>query len=247
MVCVVMMRLYLYLQCGEVALVNQMIVQAEGFIKSAISLIPDVPHIIEVNNVRKSTEEDLSAYLRNLSSFLLLFPGHPKHGPFYLVQGMLNAVEAYQPWREASQHAAQVYLGVLSLFCTYYQRSFPYHIDRVESNDMLYGGDIEYLTSARSFIEQIVALLFNQLKQIGEKQDILSRKIQGTIALDFVNLLISFMQMNSGSATLVVKLYGLAKKSEAVDEKYLASTFAHISNKKGTWYADITNKILQIT
>lgn len=36
-------RLHLLLQCGEVALVNQMIVQGEAFLKAAISLIPEVP------------------------------------------------------------------------------------------------------------------------------------------------------------------------------------------------------------
>src|SRR5437870_646106 len=88
----VLYRLYLFLQCGEVALLNGMTVQSEGFLKSAISLIPDVPHIIEVNTSRKSTEEDLVAFLRNFASFLLLFPGHPKNGPFYLIQGLLNAI-----------------------------------------------------------------------------------------------------------------------------------------------------------
>jgi len=237
-------RLYLFLQCGEVALVNQMIVQGEGFLKSAISLIPDVPHLIEENNVRKSTEEDLVGYLRNFASFLLMFPGHPNHGPFYLIQGLLNAIQAYEPWKQGSQHKTQVYLGILALFTAYYQRSFPYHIDRVESNDMLYGGDPQYLGSVRSFIDTLITSILSYLSELGEKTDILARKQTGTLALDVVNLLISSIQMNPQSATLVVKLFQLARKTEAVDEKYLGNTLAHIQAKKGTWFQDIAQKLV---
>jgi hypothetical protein len=133
-----------------------MIVQAEGFLKAAISLIPEVPAYIEVNTKRVSTEEDLVSYLRNFASFLLLFPGHPDQGPFYLAKGFLNSVAAYEPWKVAPQGKIRVYLGVLSLFCTYAQRNFPYHIDRVESNDALYGGDADYLRLVSVFVDTLI-------------------------------------------------------------------------------------------
>jgi hypothetical protein len=44
-------KLYLFLQCGQVALINGMVSQAEGFLKSAISLIPEVPHIVGTDRV----------------------------------------------------------------------------------------------------------------------------------------------------------------------------------------------------
>lgn len=237
-------KLYLMLQCGQVALVNGMIVQSEGFLKSAISLIPDVPHIVEVNNTRKSTEEDLVSFLRNFASFLLLFPGHPKNGPFYLIQGLLNAIQQYAPWKSVTPHKTQVFIGMLQLFCTYAQRTFPYHIAGVESNDMLYGGgDAEYIAAVKNFIDQLIGEVARQIQEIGEKKDILSRKQYGTLALDTLNVLISSMAMNNQSATLVVKLYQLAKSSDAVDPKYMANTLEHLAAKKGTWYQDILSKI----
>ncbi len=71
-------------------------------------------------------------------------------------------------------HKTQVFLGMLELFCTYAQRSFPYHIDRVESNDMLYGGgDSEYMASVKNFIDQLLTAIWNQIQEIGQKKDIL--------------------------------------------------------------------------
>lgn len=57
-----------------------MIVQGEGFLQAAITLIPLVPAYREEYNKRVSTEDDLVSYLRSFAAFLLLFPGHPEHG-----------------------------------------------------------------------------------------------------------------------------------------------------------------------
>jgi hypothetical protein len=159
----------------------------------------------EINNVRKSTEEDLVSFLLNFASFLLLFPGHPKHGPFFLIQGLLNAIQQYAPWKTVTPLKTQVFLGMLQLFCTYHQRTFPYHIDRVEANDLLYGGESEYLTAVKNFVDQLLTAIWNQIAEIGEKSDILSRKQRGTLALDTLNIIISSLAMNNTSATLVVK------------------------------------------
>ena len=129
-------KLRLLLICGEVALVNAMIVQSEGFLKAAISLIPDVPPTIEVYKLIVQTEEELVSFLRNFTSFLLLFPGHPEHGPFYLVKGLLNAIQTYEPWKEnGSVGKARVYLGVLSLSVPIIKRNIP--IILIKLNQMM--------------------------------------------------------------------------------------------------------------
>ena len=52
------------------------------------------PHVTaEVNKKMRSTEPDMVYYIQSFTSFLLLFPGHPEHGPFYLVNGLLNATQ----------------------------------------------------------------------------------------------------------------------------------------------------------
>ena len=129
--------------------------------------------------------------------------------------------------KTASQGKVRVYMGILQLFCAYYQRNFPYHIDRgaaaelvlssrvlsfarartVESNDALYGGNEEYMKQVGVMIESLVQAILNGLTEIGEAGDIMARKKQGTLALEFVNVLISFINMNNNTANVVVKLF----------------------------------------
>lgn len=239
-------KLRLLLICGEVALVNGMIVQSEAFLKAGISLVPEVPPTIEVYKMVVQTEEELVGFLRNFASFLLLFPGHPEHGPFYLVKGLLNAVQSYEPWKDekGSVGKVRVFLGVLALFATYAQRTFPYRIAKVESNDELYGGEASYVRSLAPFLDTLVAEILAQLSKIGERGDLLSRKQQGTLALDLANLLVSSLTMNAASATLVVRLVVLAQKSGAVDPAYVAATIRNIQGRKSTWYQDIASKLV---
>ena len=237
-------KLRLLLICGEVALVNSMIVQSEGFLKAAISLIPEVPPTIEVYKMIVQTEEELVGFIRNFTSFLLLFPGHPEHGAFYLIKGLLNAVQTYEPWQNGSVGKTKVFLGVFALFCTYFQRTFPYRIAKVESNDELYGGDPNYMKQLVPFLDTLINEILSQLTLIGERGDLLSKKQQGTLALDLVNLLISSVTMNAASATLVVKLVGLAQKTGAVDPNYIQATIRNIQSKKATWYQDVAAKLV---
>eukprot|EP00455_Lapot_gusevi_P016412 TRINITY_DN1845_c0_g1_i12.p1 TRINITY_DN1845_c0_g1~~TRINITY_DN1845_c0_g1_i12.p1 ORF type:complete len:571 (-),score=204.35 TRINITY_DN1845_c0_g1_i12:116-1798(-) len=239
-------RLHLLLECAQASLVNQMIVQSESFVKAAISLIPDTPITIEREGKTIQTEPLLVGFLSNFASFLLLFPGHPEHGAFHLVKGLLNAIRSYPPWENASEGKARVYISILQLFCTYAQSRFPYHLDKIESNDTLYGGDATYMEELMIFVDKLVEELLLQLSLVGERTDIASRKLQSQLALDFVNVLVAFMQMNATSATLVVKLYGLAKRSGAGDANYLRNTLSHIQSRRGIWFQDLAQKLLTL-
>lgn len=239
-------KLRLFLECAQVSLVNGMIGQGEGFVKAAISLIASVPATLENSEKQMvSTTQDLARYLLNLSSFLLSFPGHPRHGPFYLVHLLLNTIEKYPAWTEGCPAKARVYCGVLSLFATYYQPAFPIQIKGVESNDSLYGWHPDtYLQPLSQFTDKIIEKILEQLTLIGQKTDNASaKKDQGTISLELANLLVSSFVMNKTSATMVVKLYKLAVKSKRVNSVYLQNTKERIGRKKGTWYEDIAGKL----
>lgn len=240
-------RLHLLLELSEVALVNGMIVQAEALCTAAIRLIPDVPAKAEDPVTKKisSTESELVSFVSNFASFLLFFPGHPAKGPFFLVSSLMQkAINVYEPWQQpGSLGKAKVYVGLLSLFATYYQPNFPTHIDKIESNDSLYGGDPEYKAQVLQFCDEIVAFLWKQLEDIGAKGDVISKKNQGTLALDVVNLMVSFMEINNQSATLIVKLYQMAKSGGAVAPSYIKSTEDHIAELKGQWGANILQKL----
>ena len=80
-----------------------------------------------------------------------MVPGHPEHGPFYLVKGLLNAIERYE-WQESSGAKARVLISLLPLLCAYGQRTLPYTVPKVDSNDVLYGGKASYLTELATYV-----------------------------------------------------------------------------------------------
>ena len=93
-----MFKLYNY--TAEISLQNGLITQAESLLKSALSLIKDIPAFLVIKNQEKiATTSYLISYITSLCSLLLIFPGHPKHGPFYLVQGLINAIQNYPLWK----------------------------------------------------------------------------------------------------------------------------------------------------
>jgi hypothetical protein len=49
------------------------------------------------------------------------------HGPFYIIQGLANAVPRF-PWQSHTGVLARVYVGKLALLCTLAQKKFPYRI-----------------------------------------------------------------------------------------------------------------------
>ena len=243
-------RLRLFLVGAQVALVNHMITQSEALLKAAISLLADVPTYQTINGVQVNSEEMLLSYVRSFTSFLLLFPGHPEHGPFHLVKGLLNAIQACQVWKAEAGGSAvgrvRVYLGMLSLFFTYYQKDFPYHISEVESNDTLYGLSPVYLTELAAFIDSLMTEIMSALVAYSERDDLLSRKQSATLALDFANLLLAGMKMDERLAGLIVKLMGMVKRAghKVTDAAYVRETRRHLRSKKGVIYEEVYNKLV---
>ena len=243
-------RLRLFLVGAQVALVNHMITQSEALLKAAISLLADVPAYQTVHGVQVSSEETLQSYVRNFTSFLLLFPGHPEHGPFYLVKGLLNAIQACAVWKAESGGSAvgrvRVHLGMLSLFCTYYQKDFPYHIAEVESNDTLYGLSPAYLTELAAFIDSLMSEIMSTLVALSARDDLMARKQSAALCLDFANLLLASMHMDERVGGLVVKLMGMVKRAgqKVVDAAYVRETRRHLQSRKGLIHEEVYNKLV---
>jgi hypothetical protein len=45
----------------------------------------------------RTSEDQLVAFCRYLASALVSAPGHPEHGPFYFIKGLLKVLNEY-PW-----------------------------------------------------------------------------------------------------------------------------------------------------
>ena len=219
------MQLLLY--CAQVALLNQCLPQTDTFLKAAISLIPDVPTHEELEGKRVHTEEKLASFLKYLLSTLLVTPGHPEHGPFYIVQGLLNAMPKFQ-WQPNTGVQTKVYIDMLALLCTYAQRRFPYHILHIESNDDLYGGSPDYMSELRENIDACVQEILKQLTALGERTESAAKLNQARLLLDFINQIIARMQISTELGEFILKLLDLASKFKNTftrgDQRYLSNT-----------------------
>ena len=88
-------KLQLLSLCAQLSLVNQCLPQTDTFLKAAISIIPDMPSRYEIDGKSYHYEDRLVGYILELLSFLVIVPGHPEHGPFYIIQGLSNALPLF--------------------------------------------------------------------------------------------------------------------------------------------------------
>ena len=79
-------RMHLMLLCGNVALINACLPQTDTFFKGAVSLIPEAPEHVMEEHKRVSTELRMVSFVKQYCAAMLMVPGHPQHGPFYLVR-----------------------------------------------------------------------------------------------------------------------------------------------------------------
>jgi len=138
-------RMPLFLLCGRVALFNQCIAQADTFFTETINAIEKVPAQVVMQRSRRSTEPLLTEIVKNLVAALVIAPGHPQEGPFFLTKRLLNVLGEYS-WQSGSKAKISLYLQIARLLCAYGQKKLPYHVQAVESNDTLYAGASKYVS-----------------------------------------------------------------------------------------------------
>ena len=79
-----------------------------------VRLPSESPAQHQLNEVKRAT------FLRSMFTPMLVMPGHPTSGPFYLVKGLLNATGRYS-WSPASPHKLAVYVALIPLLAGYAQ------------------------------------------------------------------------------------------------------------------------------
>jgi len=238
-------RLRLYILAGSVAMQNQAVSQADGLFKSAIKHVQEVPPRIETDGQSKSTDLPLCEILHDFISLMILVPGHPEQGPFYLIKGLLKIIAEY-PWEKSSQSKAKLYMAVLSMFSSFGQPKLPYHINGVDCNDVLYGGDLNYANELQSVINKVLDELLEELAKLAQPDSEVSPQAQGKLALDLFNHLLSYSVLNAKSATLAVNLYSLAKKNLDGSSPYLANSLASVRTKEGNLAGELYKKLLSV-
>ncbi|KAG9477033.1 hypothetical protein GDO78_002428 [Eleutherodactylus coqui] len=221
-------RLNLYLHSGQVALANQCLSQADAFFRAAVSIVPEVPKTINIDGKMRSSEAFLLEFLSNLFSTLLVVPDHPEQGVLFLVRGLLNVIEDYT-WEDNSDDKVRIYTSVLHLLAALSQESYLYHIDKVDSNDNLYGGDVKFLAEINKLCDTLIGQILEHLKALGKEKTL---KRQSSLALLFFNSILAHGDLRNNKLNqLAVNLWNLAQKHGFADTKTMVKTLEYIKRR----------------
>ncbi|XP_075035837.1 VPS35 endosomal protein-sorting factor-like [Mixophyes fleayi] len=237
-------RLNLYLHSGQVALANQCLSQADAFFKAAVSLVPDVPKTINIDGKMRSSEAFLLEFLSNFFSSLLVVPDHPEQGVLFLVRGLLNVIEDYT-WEDNSDDKVRIYTSVLHLLAALSQESYLYHVDKVDSNDNLYGGDSKFLAEINKLCDTLIGQILEHLKALGKEKTL---KRQSSLALLFFNSILTHGDLRNNKLNqLAVNLWNLAQKHGFADTKTMVKTLEYIKKRSkqpdSNHLSDLANRL----
>uniref|UniRef100_A0A8C8ZSB4 VPS35 endosomal protein-sorting factor-like n=1 Tax=Prolemur simus TaxID=1328070 RepID=A0A8C8ZSB4_PROSS len=221
-------RLNLYLHSGQVALANQCLSQADAFFKAAISLVPEVPKMINIDGKMRPSESFLMEFLCNFFSTLLIVPDHPEHGVLFLVRELLNVIQDYT-WEDNSDEKIRIYTCVLHLLAAMSQETFLYHIDKVDSNDSLYGGDSKFLAENNKLCETVMAQILEHLKTLAKDEAL---KRQSLVGLSFFNSILAHGDLRNNKLNqLSVNLWHLAQRHGCADTRTMVKTLEYIKKR----------------
>lgn len=181
-------RLYLFTLCGQFTLMHSLLGQADDLFKAAIETILNVPNVITENNIVIDTENSLVEAINNLSSCLISVPGHPEFGPFYLFNGLLNAILNYS-WSKANDGKLRVLINLLGALSAISQKELPYSYEGVSGNDELYMEDENYEKEIQQLIDNTLDEIFKSLDELSQVTDVSIAKKKETNLKDLKNML----------------------------------------------------------
>lgn len=237
-------RLELYLLSGEVALLNQCLGQVDACFKAALSLVPELPRTIEVDGKQRSSEPYLISYLCHFLSTLLVVPDSPEQGVLYLTRGLLNVIQQYA-WEPTSNARCVVYLHVLDMLSAAAQETYLYHIEKVDSNDTLYGSDPKFISEINKMCSVLLEEILSHLKYLNTNEQF---QKQASLAMDlFARVVIRGDLQEPSLMTLAINLWNLAHRHGHIDQKLSARTLEYLKKKSmqpgGNLYADLVKKL----
>ncbi|XP_076674334.1 VPS35 endosomal protein-sorting factor-like isoform X1 [Andrena cerasifolii] len=220
-------RLQLYLLSGQVALLNQCLGQADACFKAALSLVPEMPKIIDIEGRQKSSQPFLLSYLSIFLSTLLVVPDSPEHGVLYLMRGLLNAVQ--RCFEDNTLTKSYLYMRVLDLLSVVTQENYPYHIDKVDSNDKLYGSDKKFISEVNKICTKIVEEILSHLKYLGSTDQF---EKQAILALELFNCFVIRADLRDPPlAHMAVNLWNLSQRHGFTDSKVKMKMIAYMVQK----------------
>ena len=246
------LRVRLHLLGAQIALCNGLQAQMDAFYKAAVTLVPGClatddgkePEGAAALREAHAKEEALVGLLSGGIAFLVAVPGHPKHGPFFLAQGALNVIQSTK-WRLPASRP-MLYAKMLALFAAYGQRTLPYRIPGVDSNDVLYASEPEYAEKLDEVIVMILTKIDESLTALSEQtSDVAAKRALATSAISLFDVTLAATTLSKPSLSLAAKLFGLACKGEPAKGQLKAAA-AHVARRakaQGGAYAELSARM----
>jgi len=233
-------RLNLYLLASQVSFMNQSLPQADAFLKTAITLLQEVPAILETDGQARSTEPVLVSYLNNFIALLVAVPGHPDLSAFYIIKGLLKVVKDFG-WEKGSAGKARIYLSMIATLCAMQQPKLAYSFPNVDANDVLYSSDSDYAEELQGLINKLLEDLLEELAKLKEENP----SAQVALAIDTFNTIVAFSELHAKTATLAANLLSLASKGslDALQKSYFRSSIAHLGTLKRPFAQELHKKL----
>ncbi|KAL4240173.1 hypothetical protein ACF0H5_000967 [Mactra antiquata] len=237
-------QLHLYLMSGQVALLNQSYSQADAFFKAAISLIPELPVLLDLDGKKRSAEPFLVDYISNFISTLLVVPDNPDSSVLYLLRGLLNILQNYT-WEPNSDAKVVVYTRVLAMLSASCQETYPYHVSKVDSNDAMYASDPKYIKEIKGICTTLVEEILSHLKTLSAPE---TQKRKSLLALDLFNIVVYHGDLSeSNLQQLAANLWNLSYRQPQVDHKQMERIYKSLKMKgassNGKHYQELLTKL----
>ncbi|KAL8591014.1 hypothetical protein ACOMHN_021779 [Nucella lapillus] len=224
-------QLLLYLVSGQVALLNQCYSQGDAFLKAAISRIPELPSTMDNEGKVRSTEPFLLEFICSFVSTLLATPDSPEAGVLYLLRGLLNMLQDYT-WDSSSDARIVAYTRILAVLSAYSQEDYLYHVDKVDANDAMYGGDPKFLAEVKGVADTLITQILAHLKTLSAPE---TEKRKTGLALELLTTVIAHSDLgNTAMCTLATNLWGLVQRTGQADSKAMLRLASYIRSRAGS-------------
>lgn len=221
-------KLQLYLLTAQVAVFNQCLGQANACIKAALNLVLDLPSTIDYGLKEKSTEPFLSEYICNMLSTLIVIPDNTNQGIMYLTRALVNTLNHSSKEQNAAV-VTSLFLNVLDMLSTCARPTYPYHVKRVDSNDVFYGSDPKFIDELDKMGSVVVDEIFNYLKFFGANNHC---NKQARLAFDlFVRVILHTDTENAEMTALALNLWNLAHRHGSLDPKFASNTVEYLKGR----------------
>lgn len=142
------------MESAQLAAKNQCLSQSDAFLKSAISIIPDIQKQLESQSMaslqtslaldshahhltskqsqsalsnQSNVERFLNDYLSNMMSTLLVIPDNPEQGVLYLLTGVINLIQKHFVW-ESTEIKFNLLCNSLVILGALKQDNYLYHM-----------------------------------------------------------------------------------------------------------------------